>query len=587
MKSLSSLIPYIKKYKNRIAVGFIFVLFSIGANSLYPLIIGAAIDDLTNNHLNHTMLFYSLTGIGLIAVSGIFLFLIRQNIIVVSREIENDLRHDFFAHLQRLSRTFYNTRSTGDIMAHATNDISNVRNFVGPGIMYSMQTVTRTIITLVILFSINPTVTILALAPLPLITFIVYKVGKLTFVRSKKVYEIFSDMTTKSQEVFSGIRVVKSYVREEFEIKEFEKLSVDYLNKNLKLAKIQSFSFPMMFLLTSLSIIIVIYFGGIKVMQGSMSIGNISSFVIYLGQLTWPMIAFGWIINLVQRAAPSMERLMNIIETKPDIADNKETDYEITEESIKGEIEFRNISFKYPLSGNYVLKNINLIIPRGTTLGIIGPTGSGKSTFVNLLPRIWDISEGNILIDGIDIKKIPLKVLRETVGIVPQESFLFSQTVEKNISYSKEETINSEVIESAKIAGLYKDVINFPDQFKTILGERGITLSGGQKQRTSIARAIYKKPKILILDDSLSAVDTKTEEEILSELKKVMINRTSIIISHRISTIKNANNIIVLSGSEIKEEGTHNELISLRGIYFDIYNKQLLEEEIKDYKSEK
>jgi len=582
MKSLLALIPYIKKHKKKLTLGFVFIIASISANSLYPLVIGAAIDDLTNGTLRHSMLTYALTGVGLILVSGIFLFLIRQNIIVVSREIENDLRHDFFAHLQTLSRTFYNTRSTGDIMAHATNDISNIRNFVGPGIMYSMQTFTRTVLTLIILFSISPSVTILALAPLPFITLIVYKVGKLTFHRSLKTYETFSDLTTRTQEVLSGIRVIKSYVREKHETLEFDKISFDYQRKNLRLAKVQSFSFPMMFLLTSLSIIIVIYFGGIKVMEGSLTIGNISSFVIYLGQLTWPMIAFGWIINLIQRAAPSMQRVMNIINTKPDINDGKTTNYEIMSADIKGEIEFKNVSFKYPLSNNFVLKNINLKIRKGTTLGIIGHTGSGKSTLINLIPRIWDTTEGNIYIDGHELKKIPLKVLRKSIGIVPQESFLFSDTIEKNISYSQDEVNEKEVIEFSKIAGLYKDVIGFPHQFKTMIGERGITLSGGQKQRTSISRAIYKRPEILILDDSLSAVDTKTEEEILSELKKIMSERTSIIISHRISTIKNANNIIVLSDSEIKEEGTHNELVALGGIYNDIFTKQLLEEEIKE-----
>jgi len=592
MRSLLSLIPYIRKYKNKLSLGFLFILFSIGANSLYPLVIGAAIDDLTTGIYRHSMLVYSLIGIGLIIFSGIFLFLIRQNIIIVSRDIENDLRHDFFSHLQYLSGTFYNTRSTGDIMAHATNDISNIRNFVGPGIMYAVQTLIRTIITLIILFSISKSITLYALIPLPFITYIVYKVGKLTFGRSKKVYEIFSDMTSKSQEIFSGIRVIKSYVREDFEKNEFDNISFDYQKKNLMLARLQSFSFPMMFLLTSLSIIIVIYFGGIKVMEGSLSIGNISSFIIYLGQLTWPMIALGWIINLIQRAAPSMQRINNIINIKPDISDNDSTDLKIKTEDIKGEIEFKNVSFKFPFSNTPVLKNINLKIRKGTTLGIIGETGAGKSTLINLIPRIWDITEGDIFIDGFNIKNIPLKVLRESIGIVPQESFLFSDTIENNISYSSDiaydkkndpDVNRAEVILYSQIAGLYKDVENFPDKFNTVLGERGITLSGGQKQRTSIARAIYKKPEILILDDSLSAVDTNTEEEILNELKKVMNNRTSIIISHRISTIKNANNIIVLSDSVIKEEGTHNELLALGGIYNEIYKRQLLEEEIKEY----
>ncbi|MEP7147159.1 MAG: ABC transporter ATP-binding protein [bacterium] len=583
MKSLLALIPYLKKYRKKFSLGFIFIIFSNATDSIYPLVIGAAVDDLTNGTLRNSMLTYALIGVGVVILRGIFLFMTRQTLIVTSREIENDLRYDFFAHLQTLSRTFYNTRSTGDIMAHATNDISNVRNFVGPGIMYSIQTSTRIVITMFVLMSISPSLTVYTLAPLPLITFIVYKVGKLTFHRSLRVYEIFSDLTSKAQESLSGIRVIKSYVREKNESLEFDKISYDYQRKNLMLAKVQSFSFPMMFLLTSLSVIIVIYFGGTKVMAGTLTIGNISSFLIYLGQLTWPMIAFGWIINLVQRAAPSMQRLMNIINTKSDISDTGDTDEAITEKKVEGEIEFRNVSFKYPLANDFVLKNINLKIRKGSTLGIIGETGTGKSTLINLIPRIWDTTGGNIYIDGYNIKEIPLKVLREAIGIVPQESFLFSDTIAKNIAYSDELVSEKDVIEFSKIAGLHKDVEQFPNQFKTILGERGITLSGGQKQRTSIARALYKKPKILILDDSLSSVDTKTEEEILQELKKIMISKTSIIISHRISSIKNANNIIVISNAEIIEEGSHNELISEGGIYYEIYMKQLLEEEIKDF----
>lgn len=582
MKSLLALIPYLKKYKKKISAGFVLIILSNASDSLYPLVIGAAIDDLTNGTLHHSLLTYALVGIGVVAFRGIFLFMTRQTLIVVSREVENDLRHDFFAHLQKLSRSFYNTRSTGDIMAHATNDISNVRNFCGPGIMYTLQTITRIIFILIILMSISSSLTLITIIPLPLITYLVYKVGKLTFSRSLKVYEIFSDLTTKAQECLSGIRVIKSYVRENNESIEFDKVSLDYQRKNLKLAKVQSFSFPMMFLLTSLSAIIVIYFGGIKVMEGTLTIGNISSYLIYLGQLTWPMIAFGWIINLVQRAAPSMQRLMSIINTAPDISDNESTNENITKEDIFGEIEFKNVSFKYPLSNNFILKNINLKIPKGTTLGIIGLTGAGKSTFINLIPRIWDTTDGNIFIDGIGIKTIPLNVLRDSIGIVPQESFLFSDTIERNISYSNDVINTKEIEEISRKAGLFKDVSGFPQGFKTVLGERGITLSGGQKQRTSLARAIYKRPKILILDDSLSAVDTKTEEEILSELKNVMTDKTSIIISHRISTIKNSNNIIVIHNQQIIEQGTHNELISERGIYYDLYMKQLLEEEINE-----
>jgi ATP-binding cassette, subfamily B, multidrug efflux pump len=582
MKPLLELKPYLKKYRKQIFLGFFFIILTNASDAVYPLIIGHAIDDLSTGNFRYSLLTYALAGIGMIAIRGIFLFFTRQTLIVVSREIENDLRHDFFAHLQTLSRSFYNTHSTGDIMSHATNDITNIRSFLGPGIMYTFQTITRIIITLSILFSINATVTVLALSPLPFISLFVYKVMKYSYGRSLKVQEALSGLTTKVQENLSGIRVIKAYVREKFECMDFDRISQDYVKKNLYLARVQSFSFPMMFLLTHLSIIIVLYFGGLFVIEGTFSIGDIAAFFIYLGQLTWPMIAFGWIINLVQRASPSMQRILNIMRTEPDIKDDLKSGSEVSQEDIKGEIEFKNVSFIYEGTGQYVLKNINLSIKKGSTLGIIGHTGAGKSTLVNLIPRIYDAAAGEIFIDGINIKSIPLKMLRNSIGIVPQESFLFSQSLEENISYGDESIDEQEMLLSAGIAGLYKDVDEFPLKFKTILGERGITLSGGQKQRTSLARAIYTKPKILILDDALSAVDTHTEEEILTELKKILSDRTNIIISHRISTIKNADNIIVLSNGEIIEDGTHNELISLKGTYYEIYQKQLLEEEIMD-----
>lgn len=582
MKPLLRLAPYLKKYKGKIVFGYLFIVLHIIASAIIPLVVGSAVDFLQHGTGKYTLLQYGLAIVGLTALSGLFLYFTRQSIIVVSREVENDLRFDFFSHLQHLSKKFYNSRTTGDLMAHATNDINNVRNFLGPGIMYSLQTFTRTVVFLYILLSINVEVTLISLAPLPLISVLVYFMGKFAYSRSQKVQEKFSDLTSLAQEVFSGIRVVKSFVREKYQMNEFYTESKDYYKKNLSLAKVQAFTFPMMFLLTWVSIILVIYFGGLKVISGQMTLGNISEFIIYLGQLTWPMIAIGWIINIIQRTAPSMKRLLNIMDLKPDIADNGETDRSITLDDIKGEIEFKDVWFQYPNTDTFALKNINIKIPKGTTLGIIGHTGSGKSTIINLLPRIFDVTKGEILIDGHDIKEIPLKVLRDSVGIVPQESFLFSTQIGRNISYSSSE-IQADLVEnSARSADLYKDVMDFPHKFDTMVGERGITLSGGQKQRTSLARAIYKRPKMLILDDSLSAVDTHTEEQILQELKSIMKDRTSIIISHRISSIQNANNIIVLGDGEIKEEGTHNELLALKGMYYDIYSKQLLEEEIKD-----
>jgi len=582
MKSLLSLLPYIKKYKRKLVLGFIFIFLSISFSALFPLIVGNGIDALKSGITYSKVIYYSISAIGAALISGFFLYLVRQHIIVVSREVENDLRFDFFSHIVRMPREFFNKNSTGNIMALATNDINAVREFVGPGIMYSVQTFYRTLLTVSIMFYINPFLAMVALSPLPFISFVVYKVGRMTHSRSLKTKEAFADLTSKAQENISGIRVIKSYIREKSEIAEFYDISRDYFRKNLSLAKVQSFSFPMMYLLTGVSLVLVIYFGGVEIINNRLTLGNMSTFLIYLGLLTWPMIAFGWIINLTQRAAPSMERLMNVMKLKPEIDDNENTDFTITPENIEGDIQFSNVSFKYPSGHAEVLSGINLKINKGTTLGIIGHTGSGKTTLINLLTRMYDIEHGKILIDGKNIKNIPLKTLRESIGVVPQESFLFSTSIEKNISYSEDTIEYERMIEAAKSASLYKDVSEFPEKFQTVVGERGITLSGGQKQRTSIARAIYKNPKILILDDSLSAVDTHTEEEILNELKKVMKNRTSIIISHRISSIKNANNIIVLSNNIVMEQGTHNELVALGGIYYDLYQKQLLEEEIEE-----
>ena len=580
MKDLRPLIKYLKKYRLKLFAGFIFIIVSISLQSLYPLVLGSVIDDLSEGTVKYSLLTYALFSVGLVMLSGIFLFMTRKTIIVTSREIENDLRNDFFSSLQFLSKSFFDKNSTGDLMARATNDINNVRNFIGPGIMYSIQTFFRTLITLIILISINPGITLIALLPLPFISFLVYRVMKLTYNRSLLVQESFSAMTTKAQENFSGIRVIKSYVRENFEISEFNRISEDYQKKNLSLARIQSYSFPMMFIFTGLSVILVIYFGGLGVINGTFTIGNIASFLVYLTQLTWPMIALGWVINLTQRASPSMNRLTNIMKTLPEVVDVK-SDSVNGELKVTGSIEFRNVYFKYPGTEETILNNINLRIPAGSTLGIIGQTGVGKSTFINLITRLYDVTGGEVLIDGRNIKDIPLSKLRNAIGIVPQESFLFSDSIMKNITYSESVTDEKRVTEASKIAGLYKDVEAFPDKFYTKIGERGITLSGGQKQRAALARAIYKNPEILILDDSLSAVDTNTEEEILQGLKVVMKDRTSILISHRISTIKNADNIIVLSGGSIAEQGTHSELIEKAGIYNDIYQRQLLEEEIK------
>ena len=518
--------------------------------------------------------------VGASLFAGIFRFMIRQTIIVVSREIEYDLRGDFWKHIQNLPLRYFQNTSTGNIMAHATNDINAVRTFLGPAVMYSTDTLVRLLIVLGIMLSLNFSLTIYALIPLPLLSVLVYKVGKMIHEKYTIIQEKFSELTTIVQENFSGIRVIKSYVREENEIKKYAENSKDYLRKNMNLVRIQALIMPLLFMITGLSIIIVIWLGGTKVIQGTLTLGEITAFIIYLGILIWPMIAFGWVINIIQQAEASMKRLNKIFAEPLEIEDPVST--EQSTKNIGGEIEYRKVSFRYNEKLPWILNDINIKIPKGSTLAIMGYTGSGKTSFVNLIPRLYDVTEGEILIDGINIKSIPLDVLRTNVGIVQQESFLFSDTIMNNIGYGLKEIDNNRIHHVSKIANFDKDVESFPQKYDTIVGERGITFSGGQKQRTSLARALAINPKILILDDSFSAVDTHTEEEILRNLKEFMRDRTSIIISHRISTVKDADNIIVLDKGKIAEEGTHEELIAIGGIYADLHYKQLLEKELEE-----
>lgn len=581
MKHLLTLIPYLKRYKTKLILGFVFISCSIALQSIYPLLIGNAIDSIIKGSHPFELLIYSIKIVSVILISGIFLFLTRRTIIVTSREIENDLRLDFFSHLQFLSKDFYDKKSVGDIMAHATNDINNVRNFLGPGIMYSSQTLLRTLITLSIIFSISVKISLIALAPLPVISFFVYKVMKSAYRRSVKVQEAFSQMTSRAQEDFLGIRLIKAYVREDYTTNKFYEISKDYQNKNLKLALIESYSFPMMFLLSGFSMILVIYFGGIEVIKDNFSIGNIAEFLVYLVQLTWPMIALGWVINLIQRAAPSMERINSIMNSTATIKTIQSPIY-IKEPKLTGDIVFKDVSFRFPDSERWILKNINLTIPYTSTLGITGRVGEGKTALVNLIPRIYDPTNGTIFWNGYNIKEIPLNVLRNSIGIATQLSLLFSNTLENNIAYSADE-INSDRVElCAKIAGLYEDVKAFPDKFKTVIGERGVMISGGQKQRVAIARALYKNPACLILDDSFSAVDTHTEKKILEALKTNFKHSTRIVISHRILTLQNFDKIILLHNGTIWEEGTHQQLLDRKGLYYSIYQKQLIEEELKE-----
>ncbi|HUI08704.1 MAG TPA: ABC transporter ATP-binding protein [Bacteroidota bacterium] len=598
--------PYLARYRSTLLWGLVTVVMSNVFNVALPLFVGRAIDKLkaglqTGALDTSGVLMYAFLVVGFSLIAGIFTFLTRQTIIVVSRHVEFDIRNDFLAHIQKLPLAYFQNTPTGELMALATNDISAVRNALGPGIMYPTDTMMTFIMVLSVMLWADWQLTLLALIPLPFVSVAVYYLGKLVHRKFEERQAQYSALTTRAQENLSGIRVIKTYVREEYEIARFRDMSWDYLKKNLVLARVQSIMWPLMFLLIGFSLVITLYSGGLRVMDSRLSIGTLTAFFGYQVMLIWPMIAFGWVINQLQQGAASMARLMRTIDTEPDIRDSAETDPSIT--SVAGAIEFRNVTFRHRGAQEPALKDISLTIPPGRTLAVVGYTGSGKSTLVNLIPRMYDVTEGQLLIDGVDVRKIPLSVLRGSIGYVPQETFLFSETIAENIAYGVNDgadggassasggaysatggassATGADIHEAAEIARIARDIAEFPKGYETMLGERGITLSGGQKQRTSIARAVMRKPAILILDDALSAVDTYTEEGILSRLRGVMKGRTSIIISHRISTVKDADAIVVLDGGRIRERGTHDELVALGGIYAELHRKQLLEEELE------
>ncbi|MEO5930193.1 MAG: ABC transporter ATP-binding protein [Candidatus Kapaibacterium sp.] len=585
MNALRSLLPYLKKYKARLIWGLIAITISNVFSVAIPYFVGTTLDRLntgakggepaTGVYLAKQAGIIVLLSIG----SGIFLYLTRQTIIVMSRLLEYDVRNNFLGHVRSLSMGWFNNTPTGNIMALATNDISAVREFAGPGLMYTANTITTFGFVLVRMLTLSWKITALSLIPLPLVSYTVYWLGRKIHFLFTEVQGQYGDITSYAQENMSGVRVVRAYVREAFSMSAFARLSELYKVKNIKLVKTQAMMMPAMMALIGVSQLIVLVVGGNEIMAGRSTIGDIAQFFAYISQLIWPVIAVGWVTNLVQRGAASMARLNKVMDIRPDVADGPETDNAI--QTIKGRIEFRDVTFRYRPELPDVLKNISFAVESGSTLAIIGTTGSGKTTIVNLISRLYDVTSGTILIDGEPIQHIPIDVLRSAIGAVSQETFLFSDTIAGNIRFGSRDASDEAMLRASKIAQLYDNVERFPKKFETIVGERGITLSGGQKQRTAIARAILREPTILILDDALSAVDTETEEQILQGLRGLMRQRTSILIAHRISTVKDADQIVVMDQGEIVERGTHDELLALKGEYSRIYERQLLEAELE------
>jgi ATP-binding cassette subfamily B multidrug efflux pump len=592
MKHLKILNKYFYKYKWWLIPGIFFVIISNIFGVIPAQVIGHAFNLITENILiyglfdgfdrrevvydifSYSLLYFGALVLVLYLLRGLFLFFMRQTLILMSRHIEYDMKNEIYAHYQHLSLGFYRRNNTGDLMNRATEDVNRVRMYVGPAIMYAINTGVLFLLVIYAMFSVNVTLAIFCLLPLPVLVVIIYYVNTMINNKSEEIQEQLSKLSSFVQERFSGIRVIKSYVRENHTKTVFAAESEGYKNNAMNLVKVQALFYPTMLLLVGLSTILTIYVGGRQVINGSITPGNIAEFIVYVNQLTFPVSMLGWVTTLIQRASASQKRINEFLELQSDIISTSNTPIDV-----QGNIKFENVSFTYPDTGIQALKNVSFTIEAGQFVAVIGRTGSGKSTLANLIMRMYDVDSGEIQIDDKGIKNVDLQSYRDQIGFVPQEVFLFSDTIKNNIAFGLEKVTDEEVEQAAKNAAVYHNIKGFDLQFETMLGERGITLSGGQKQRVSIARALIKEPGILIFDDCLSAVDTRTEEEILKNLGKVMNGKTSILIAHRISTIKNADKILVLDKGSVIEQGTHHELLKLAGAYAEMYQNQLLEEE--------
>jgi len=574
---ITSVWPYLWKYRRDMALGMGALLLTDLMKAALPLAIRGGIDSLMNGFRLSLVFEFAALVVLLSMVKGVFQYWMRVILIGLSRDIEFDLRNDLFSHIITLSQDFYAKYRTGDIMARATNDLNAVRQMLGPGIMYFTETFFTALFLVGVMWRVDWRLTLFCLIPAPLISAAVIPFGRRIHDRFESIQEMFSDISSRVQENLSGVRVIRAYAQEQPEIRKFELLNQEYVTQNIGLAKLSALFMPLLQALIGIGFMIVLLGGGYQLLAHRISLGSFVMFNTYMGMLVWPMIALGWVVNLMQRGTASWSRIMELMHEKPRIV--RRVSAAPQPAQVRGELQFERVEMKYP--SGYALKNVTLEIPAGATVAIVGHTGSGKSTLVSLIPRLMDPTRGAVFLDGIDLRDFDPEWLRRQVGFVPQETFLFSATLAENIAWGVDHATEDDIARAAELAGLAPDIASFPRGYGTIIGERGITLSGGQKQRVAIARAILRDPKILILDDALASVDTLTEERILRGLAGVMRGRTTILISHRVSTVQNAGRIFVIEHGEVAEQGTHAELIRGGGYYADLYQKQLLEEELE------